>query len=184
MKNNKTLLMFLTVIIAIGLITYYFYNKSKVIVPSPIPVPIPVVNIPTTPIVSTTTVYSNKDYGFTFTLPSSWSGYTVVKNVWEGNRLNGKDKKETGPKLLIRNPKWTEGKPYEDIPVLVFTTAQWDSYIKENFAIGAAPIKATELGRNNRYVFALPARWNFDYSEGYKEAEEIVNSNPLRAFDI
>jgi len=33
-------------------------------------------------------------------------------------------------------------------------------------------------------VFALPPRWNFDYSEGYEEAESIVKTNPLKTFNI
>lgn len=174
MKNNKMILMFLVAIVGLGLLSYFFYNKNKNVVP--------VTNTPA-PIVYTT-IYSNKEYGFAFTLPSTWNGYTIVKNTWEGNVLNAKTKKETGPKLLIRNPKWTETLHYEDLPVLVFTLAQWDSYVKENFAVSAAPIKATEMGRNNKYVFALPPRWNFDYSEGYKEAEDIINVNPLEAFNI
>lgn len=166
--------MFLTVIIAIGLVTYFFYNKNKSVTP---------INVPATNVVYTT-IYSNKKYGFAFVLPSTWKGYTIVENVWEGNPINTKTKKETGPKLLIRNPKWTETLHYQDIPVLIFSLAQWDSYIKENFSVSAAPIKATELGRNNKYVFALPPRWNFDYNEGYVEAENIINVNPLEAFDI
>lgn len=178
-NNNKTVLVFLVVIIAISLITYFLYNKNKAIVP----VPAPVVNVPTAPIV-TATIYSNKDYGFDFTLPDTWKGYSVVQNTWKGNPLNARTKEETGPKFLIRNPKWTNTLPYEDIPVLVFTSAQWSSYIKENFSVSSAPFLASELGKNNKYVFVLPPRWNFDYSEGYKEAEEIIKSNPLKGFDL
>lgn len=92
--------------------------------------------------------------------------------------------KETGPKFLIRNPKWTSSVPYQDIPILVFTVPQWDSYRAEDFSVGAAPIQASELARNNVYVFALPPRWNFDYSKGYEEAQTIVESNPLSAKDL
>ena len=128
--------------------------------------------------------YKNTQYGFNFTLPSDWTGYTIVKNTWTGNPLTSGTKKQTGPKLLIRNPKWTEANHYEDIPVLVFTLAQWKSYAAENFAVSAAPIPATELGRNNTYVFALPPRWDFDYSTGYQEADTIVQSNPLTPFNL
>ena len=96
---------------------------------------------------------------------------------------NGKST-ETGPKLLIRNPQWTENVHYEDIPVLVFTIAQWNAYKAEDFAVSAAPILASELGRNNKYVFALPPRWDYDYSKGYQEAQSIIKSNPLKAFDV
>lgn len=167
--------MFLIAIIAIGLITYFLYNKSKDITP--------IVNVPTAPVVYTT-IYSNKDYGFAFTLPHTWKGYSVIQNTWEGNPINAKIKKESGPKILIRNPKWTEAVPYQDIPVLVFTLAQWDSYTKENFSVSAAPFLASEMGRNSKYVFALPPRWNFDYSKGHEEAESIVSKRPLEGFDV
>lgn len=133
---------------------------------------------------SFTITYNNTDYGFTFSLPSSWQGYSVVKNTWEGNSLVTGGKKQTGPKLLIRNPNWTQALPYEDIPVLVFTQAQWASYIKEEFAVSAAPIAASELGHNNAYVFALPPRWDFDYSKGYEEAQNILKMKPLKTYSI
>ena len=128
--------------------------------------------------------YKNNDYGFTFTLPADWDGYTIVKNTWNGNNLVATTTKQTGVTLLIRNPKWTSATHYEDIPVMVFTIAQWNSYAAGNYAVSAAPISATELGRNNRYVFALPPRWDFDYSLGYQEAESIVQSNPLHPFNL
>ena len=161
----------------ISLVSYYFYNKNKSVTPTNIP------NISNTNIVYGT-IYSNKDYGFAFTLPNTWANYSIVKNTWEGSPVNTKSKKETGPKLLIRNPKWTEALPYQDIPVLVFTLAEWSTYEKGNFSVSAAPILASELGRNNKYVFALPARWNFDYSKDYEEAISIINTNPLEAFDL
>lgn len=133
---------------------------------------------------STSVVYSNTDFGFTFSLPSNWEGYSVVQGAWQGNPLTAGGAKQTGIKLLIRNPKWTSELPYEDIPVMIFTRAQWDLYSAEKFSVSAAPILASEIGRNNLYVFALPPRWNFDYSEGYEEAENIVRSNPLKAFAI
>jgi hypothetical protein len=133
---------------------------------------------------ATTVIYNNTDYGFNFTLLESWKGYSIVKTNWQGSPLAATSTEQTGTKLLIRNPKWTEALPYQDIPVLVFTVAQWNLYAAENFTVSAAPIPATELGRNNMYVFALPPRWNFDYSEGFVEAEKIVNSNPLKAYNI
>lgn len=128
--------------------------------------------------------YTNTEYGFTFSLPESWKGFSIVKGTWEGSPLMATATKQTGTKLLIRNPKWTSTLPYQDIPVMVFTVTQWNSYVAGNFSVSAAPIFARELGRNNLYLFALPPRWNFDYSEGYVEAESIVTSNPLTAFTI
>ena len=125
-------------------------------------------------------------------LPASWTGYTVVNNKWTGtsstvntatNTQTGSNA-QTGPKLLIRNPKWTVAAHYEDIPVLVFTLAQWNMYTAEKFNVSAAPMQASELGHNNKYVFALPPRWNFDYSINFKEAEDIIASRPLKAFNV
>ena len=128
-------------------------------------------------------VYNNTDYGFNFSLPDNWQGYLIMNDTWSGTALTTSTA-QSGPKLLIRNPKWTAADPYEDLPILVFTIAQWESYQKEDFSIGAAPIPASELARNNKYVFALPARWDFDYSLDFKEAQEIIASNALRAYNI
>ena len=168
MKNNKIILVVLIVVIVSGFGVYLFHSKNKIVLP---------VNNEVTSLVSSV-VYNNTDYGFTFSLPQDWNGYTIIKNTWQGNPLNTKTI-ETGPKLLIRNPKWTTTLPYEDIPILVFTIPQWNSYLAENFSIGAAPIQASELARNNTYVFALPARWDFDYSLGFEEAQNIIAGKPL-----
>lgn len=137
----------------------------------------------TNTISSTTLVYKNVAYGFDFTLPTDWQGYSIIKETWNGTALVGTST-PSGPKLLIRNPKWTESAPYEDLPILIFTISQWEAYTAETFAVSAAPIKATELARNNAYVFALPPRWDFDYSLEYKEAQDIMATNPLQPFDI
>jgi hypothetical protein len=129
------------------------------------------------------TVYTNTDYGFTFSLTDDWKGYSIIKSNWQGSPI-AEGTATTGQKITIRNPKWTETEPYEDIPILVFTIPQWNSYIKEDFSVSAAPILASELARNNTYVFALPPRWNFDYSLGFKEAEDMIVGGALHAFDI
>jgi len=126
-------------------------------------------------------VYQNDQYGFTFTLPGDWSGYSIVTDKWEGSAVeNGSEKTvETGPKLSIRDPRWTEAKKRQDIPILIFTLDQWNDLQQEKFHIGAAPIGPSELGRNNKYVLALPARYNFAYDEGYEEVESILAGKPL-----
>lgn len=128
-------------------------------------------------------VYKNDDYGFTFSLPANWRGYSIIEGTWEGVALST-ETAPNGPKIIIRNPKWTESAHYEDIPIMIFTIPQWEDYMAEKFSVSAAPIQATELARNNVFVFALPPRWNYDYSLGYEEAENIVAGNPLRAFDV
>lgn len=130
-----------------------------------------------------TVVYKNTQYGFNFTLPNNWKGYTVVETTWEGVDVTG-EVAASGPKLLLRNPKWTSSAPYQDLPIMVFTQAQWDLYENEEFTVSAAPIPATKLSANNAFVFALPPRWDFDYSIDYKEAQKIIASNPLQGFAV
>ena len=169
--NKKILIIGVVVLIALTVGLYFFFStRSDNAV---------VTNEPNV----TSITYKNTDYGFNFTLPESWQGYTVINETWNGNPLTNTPA-QTGPKLIIRNPKWTASAPYEDLPILVFTTAQWNSYTKEDFAVSAAPIPATELAHNSTYVFALPPRWNFDDNLGYKEAENIFAGNPISTFNI
>jgi len=128
--------------------------------------------------------YQNSQYGFTFKLPASWQGYRVIAGEWEGRALGGAQEgkvTEKGALLSIRHPQWTEEKPRQDIPIMVFTLEQWEQLRQEKFSVGAAPILPKELGRNDKYVFALPARYNFAFPEGFEEVEEILKGNPLQA---
>jgi hypothetical protein len=171
--NTKNLLVVFLLILALGIVGWFsYFNNAEA----------PIENNVTTENNSSIT-YNNSDYGFTFRLPQNWSGYTIVEEAWNGNPL-GNNAAQNGPKLLIRNPKWRAAAPYEDLPILVFTLSQWNSYLAEEFAVGAAPIQASELGRNNKFVFALPARWDFDYSLDVKEAQDIFASDPLHTYDL
>lgn len=167
----KTKLIIIGVAIAILIGVIIIFSGSKT---TSVPINVPADKV----------VYVNNNYGFSFSLPNDWSGYSIVENTWQGTPLAKNITKETGPTLVIRNPNWTSLVHFEDIPIMIFTLAQWNSYTAENFAVAAAPIPATELARNNSYVFALPPRWDYDYSKGYEEAENIIKSNPLKAFDI
>lgn len=184
MKNNKFSLVVLVIIAILATAGYLFYSKKSN----------PPVDVPNTPIdthvnastsdpVNDAVMYKNTEFGFSFSLPKNWLGYTIVTDKWNRTVL-GANKVQSGAKLLIRNPNWTASAPYEDLPILIFTIAQWNAYRAEDFSIGAAPIPASELARNNMYVLALPARWNFDYALGYKEAEDIFRSNPITTFDV
>jgi acid phosphatase class B len=130
-----------------------------------------------------TVVYRNTQYDFSFSLPDSWKDYMLVLDKWEGYSLkegeNGKIV-ETGPILSLRHPEWTAKNPRQDIPIMVFTLTQWGLLQQEKFHIGAAPMGPSELGRNNKYVFALPARYNYAFPTGYEEVESILRSNPLK----
>ncbi len=90
---------------------------------------------------------------------------------------------ESGPEIVIRHPQWSAETPRQDIPIMVFTRTQWEALGKETFHIGAAPVGPTELGRNSRYVFALPARYNYEYLFGYEEVESIIDSKPLQPIE-
>lgn len=128
--------------------------------------------------------YENDTYGFTFALPADWKNYSVLTDQWEGLSSAGNEGEkvtETGPKIILRDPRWTKKVPRQDIPIMVFTLAQWNDLQQENFHIGAAPIGPSELGRNNKYVFALPARYNFAFPDGYEEVETILSNAPLKA---
>ncbi len=168
---NKKTLIAVVIIVALGVGLYYVYSAridNELVINNPNDVSV---------------IYNNTDYGFTFSLPDDWEGYSIIKDAWKGNSLtNGVA--PTGSEIIIRNPNWTVTAPYEDLPVLIFTIPQWNAYLTEDFSVSAAPIPASELARNNMYVFALPPRWDFDYSIGYEEAQAIIAGSPLHAFDL
>jgi len=133
------------------------------------------------PTVSTQIEYKNTTYGFTFALPETWKGHTVIDDTWTGDNWNVEPvQKESGPKISIRHPLWTVETPRQDIPILVFTPAQWDLIVREKMGIGAAPVGPSELGRNASYIFALPARYNFAFPAGFEEVSEILQGKPLQ----
>lgn len=128
-------------------------------------------------------IYENKEFGFNFSLPLSWKVYIIVTDKWEGLPIGDSEAikdTETGPIVIIRHPLWTSDKPYQDIPIMIFTHEQWDLIQDEKLSLGAAPIGPKELGRNDNYIFALPARYNYAFLLGYEEVENILESNPLK----
>lgn len=148
-------------------------------VQSPTVSPTPSVTPTMTPSTATSITYNNTQYGFTFTLPMSWTGYTLINDTWQGLSVATGAVVETGPQISIRHPLWTATNKRQDIPILVFTLSQWSKITSEKVHIGAAPIPPSELGRNATYVFALPARYNFAFPTGYQEVEQILQSKPL-----
>jgi len=133
---------------------------------------------------SSSILYKNTQYGFNFILPESWQGFSTIIGTWEGNDIASGKVTEKGPKISIRHPQWSSKNPRQDIPIMVFTLDQWNLLLQEKFHIGAAPIGPSELGRNNSYVFALPARYNFAYPTGYQEVEEILKTHPLTVVQV
>jgi hypothetical protein len=124
-------------------------------------------------------VYKNTKYGFTFSLPQSWKGYTIVTETWEGSDVQKGDV-ERGPLIYIRHPAWTKKTPRQDIPIMVFTVAQWGSVQQDNYLVNGSTIVPNELGRNRKYVFTLPPRANYPDLAGVEEVDDILKHGPLR----
>lgn len=133
---------------------------------------------------STSILYKNNQFGFSFKLPSSWKGYSIVTGNWEGNDTASGKINETGTMISIRHPKWSSEKKRQDIPIMIFTTEQWNLLQQDKFHIGAAPVGPSELGQNSSYVFALPARYNYAFPTGYEEVEKILANHPLQTTQI
>lgn len=128
-------------------------------------------------------IYKNTQFGFNFTLPETWEDYSILTEKWEGYSLTGEEgdaAPETGPIITIRHPQWTSQAPRQDIPVMIFTPAQWDRVQNAEMSVGAAPFPPSELGRNSKYVFALPARYNYAFPKGFEEVESILADDPLQ----
>ncbi len=135
-------------------------------------------------VTDTIITYANNEYGFNFTLPKSWQGYTLVAGTWNGTDLASGKQTESGPMISIRHPAWTQKNPRQDIPIMIFTVSQWQSVQNEMLGVGAAPIPPNELGRNATYVFAIPARYNYAFPEGYEEVEDIIEGKPLEPAEM
>lgn len=132
---------------------------------------------------SDTVIYRNDQYGFMLVLPEDWKGYTVIQDEWRGTEVQTGDVSETGPFISVRNPKWTEKEPYQDIPVYVFTPGQWKLVEDEQLSLGAAPIGPSELGKNEKYIFALPARYNYAFPKGWEEVDEILKNGGFKLIE-
>lgn len=136
---------------------------------------------------SNSIVYTNSQYGFQYSLPERWKGYSIINSKWEGLAMDGESSEkvvETGPLISIRDSQWTAKTPRQDIPIMVFTFSQWNSLQQGVFHIGTAPIGPIELGQNDTYVFALPARYNYSFPPGYEEVDKIIESKPLKALEL
>lgn len=122
-------------------------------------------------------VYNNDEYGFEITLLGSWEGYSILTESWNGTTLDEKATQHQGPKIIIRNPKWSVSQAWQDIPIMVFTKQEWKLIEAKNLNVSAAPVGPSKLGENQKYVFALPPRWvGYDDSLGQDEAQEIAKT--------
>jgi len=120
--------------------------------------------------------YYNPQFGMELKLPPSWKGYKVLTQQWEGQPLDSRVVSQSGPLIILRHPKWTEQNHYEDMPIMVFTPFQWNLVQEGKLSVGAAPVPPSELGRNSKYIIALPARYNYDFAIGWEEVDQLVHT--------
>jgi hypothetical protein len=189
-RKESTNIWLIILIVILAVTTGYFAWKSQR--PNQfkcVPIPEPeqqATTPPTTTPESTSIFYKNATYGFTAELPQTWKGYKIITEKWEGFVFN-KDqtqniKSTEGPKLSIRHPKWTAQVKRQDIPVLVFTIKQWNDLQAGTIHLDtAAPVLPSELARNTKYVFALPARYNFAFPEGNEEVDQLIQNKAVKA---
>jgi hypothetical protein len=72
-------------------------------------------------------LYRNDQYGFTFELPETWRGYSILTQQWIGyatGELHGDVNTQKDPQIIIRNPQWTTQNNWQPIPIMVFTLSQ------------------------------------------------------------
>jgi hypothetical protein len=130
---------------------------------------------------ATSITYRNAQYGFCFALPLNWKGYSIVHEQWRGLVLSS-GQVVHGPELLIRNPLWTESDRFQDIPIMVFTQAQWKQADNVEMSVSAAPVGPSKLGQTSGYVFALPPRWiGFTDAAGTPDVQTWMEKDRLRA---
>lgn len=132
--------------------------------------------------------YRNLEYGFILALPESWRGFSATEKKWTGNWHYPKSiatDEVRGPLIVIDHPRFYE--VAQEIPVMIFTREQWNSVIEHGvgkpfLSVSAAPIPPSEIGRNSKYVFAIPPRYNYAFPVGWEEVDKIVQNKSLWAF--
>jgi len=185
--SNPALFVVCTAIVIVTFLSSLQSNAALAQAPSQAPVQPASQPIPTEPSAKDSIVYVNTEYRFRFYLPKSWKGYSILVEKWAGSLVEkeGEDKPpqpETGPEIIIRHPLWTDGDPRQDIPIMIFTDAQWKLVQNDKLTVSAAPTGPDELARNAHYVFAVPPRYNYAFRTGYEEVDRILKRNSLRPF--
>jgi hypothetical protein len=128
--------------------------------------------------------YRNNQFGFSIALPDTWKGYTVLNSQWSGDNIDPAKPSgniDHGPIITLRHPLWTTSSQREDMPIMIFTQAQWALIQGDKMSVGAAPFPPSLLGQNSKYVLALPARYNYDFKTGWEEVDRLVHT--LKAFE-
>lgn len=128
--------------------------------------------------------YDNAQYGLTFFLPADWQGYSVSIRQVEDQTYSPSEGRqmtvEYTPMITLRHPQWQADTPYQDIPILVFTHAQWDALQHDKLwpSIFAGGMMR-ELWHNGNYLFAMSNRtFGFnDELKDWKETQDVVKQN-------
>lgn len=124
-------------------------------------------------------IYRNTQYGFSLSMPLTWRGFsTQVRKLQMYPLEDSNGHVQYATEITLRNPDWRADNRYEDIPIMVFTPTQWKLVNDDDpkYSVSAAPFGPGELGRNSKYVFAVPPRWNYDFSNLYGEAGVILGT--------
>jgi hypothetical protein len=126
--------------------------------------------------------YHDTKTGFTFYLPETWRGYSVLHNEWLGQTyVPANDENITvtrGPVFVLRHPHWTASKMYQDMTLVVYTRSQWDGEKQGTFSCTYfAGGTMVELWHNHNYVLAMSTHEGKAELEGWQEVNEIVSQN-------
>jgi hypothetical protein len=127
--------------------------------------------------------YHNAKYDFTFYLPNSWRGYSVLTEHWDGEKYSPSQDRTIelahGPIILLSNPLWKTNDLYQDIPIYVFTRRQWDDDKSGEMSAEGAGGVMYELWHNDKYVFGIHSRtFGFDTElKDWRETANIVDQN-------
>ncbi len=126
--------------------------------------------------------YHNAQYDFTFFLPASWRGYSVSVQQLDDERYSPTEDRQIlvgrTPMITFRHPRWQASTPCQDIPILVFTRAQWDAlHHGELWPSLFAGGVMDELWHNQGFVFAMSSRYNWGELTGAKEVADIVEQD-------
>lgn len=134
-------------------------------------------------------VYRNEEFGFELTFPTTWQGYSVEKQNWQGWRVDGSGKigDYSGIEFVFNNPKDQKDIPegeglkiaehWQNIPIMVLTPDVWQLVQEGKVSVNAAPIGPSKIGQNSKYIFATPPRWyGFTDAIGWQEAVDIVKT--------
>ncbi len=126
--------------------------------------------------------YHDTKSGFTFYLPDSWRGYSVLHKQWEGQTyLPANDATITvthGPVIVLRHPRWKASEPHQDITFLLYTRSQWDAEHQGKFSSTYyAGGTMVEMWHSRKYVFAVSTHDSKAELNGWREVSEVVSQN-------